>query len=57
MDDKLSELGGLLGDFTDAGSSVLAHLDIDVLKAVENTGEDLSLNNNFSKVDGVLSDL
>jgi hypothetical protein len=32
-------------------------LDIDVLQAVQDSGEDLSLNNNLSQVDGVLGDL
>jgi hypothetical protein len=57
VDDELSELSGLLGDFTNAGGSVLADLNINVLKAVKNAGEDLSLNNDLSKVDGVLGDL
>ena len=57
VDDELGELGGLLGDFTDAGGGVLADLNIDVLKAVENTGEDFSFDNNLSKIDGVLGDL
>jgi len=57
VDDELSELGGLLGNFTDAGGGVLADLNIDVLKAVEDSGENLGLNDNFGKIDGVLGDL
>ena len=57
VDDELGELGGLLSDFSDAGSGVLTDLNIDILKAVEDSGEDLSLNDNFSEVDGVLGDL
>jgi len=57
VDNKLSELSGLLGNLSDAGSSILANLDIDILKAVQNSGEDLGLNDDFSKVNSVLSDL
>merc|ERR1712127_300785 len=55
--DELGELGGLFGDLTNAGSSVLAHLNVDVLKAVQDSREDLSLNDDLSQVDGVLSNL
>jgi hypothetical protein len=55
--DQLGELGGLLGDFADAGGGVLAHLHVDVLKAVQDSGEDLGLNDDLSQVDGVLRDL
>lgn len=55
--DELSELSGLLGDFSDAGGGILADLDIKILQAVKDAGEDLSLNDNLSKIDGVLSNL
>ena len=57
VDDELGKLWGLLGNLTDAGGSVLAHLDINVLETVEDPWEDLSLNDDLSKVDGVLGDL
>lgn len=57
MDNKFSELSCLLSNFTDAGSSILAYLDINVLEAVKNSWENFSFNNNFSKVNGMLSDL
>ena len=57
VDDQLGKLRGLLGNLTDASGGVLAHLHIDILQAVENPGEDLSLNNDFGEVDGVLGDL
>jgi len=47
----------LLGDFSYAGGSVLTNLNIDVLQAVENLGENLSLNNYLSEINSVLSDL
>lgn len=55
--DELSKLSGLLSDLTNASGGVLAHLHIDVLQAVEDSGEDLSLHNDFSEVDSVLGDL
>ena len=57
VDDELGKLWGLLGNLTDAGGSVLAYLDINVLETVEDPWEDLSLNNNLSQIDSVLSDL
>lgn len=57
VDDKLSKLSGLLGNFSDAGSSILSHLNIKVLQAVEDSGEDFSLNNDFSEINGVLGNL
>ena len=47
----------MLGDFTDTGCSILSHLDVDVLQAVQDSREDLSLNDDLSEIDGVLSDL
>jgi len=47
----------LLCNFSNAGSSILSDLDIHILKAVEDSWEDLSLNNNLGKINGVLSDL
>mmetsp|Transcript_9509 Transcript_9509/g.11726 ORF Transcript_9509/g.11726 Transcript_9509/m.11726 type:complete len:276 (-) Transcript_9509:538-1365(-) len=55
--DELGKLGGLLGDLADASGGVLAHLDVDVLQAVENAREDLSLDDDLGEVDGVLGDL
>jgi hypothetical protein len=57
VDNKFSEFGGLLGDFSNASSSVLSDLDIHILEAVEDSWEDFSLNNDFGKIDGVLGDL
>ena len=55
--DELGELGGLLGDLTDAGGGILSHLHIDVLQTVEDSGENLGLDDDFSEIDGVLGDL
>ena len=57
VNDELGELGGLLGDLTDASGGILAHLHIDVLQAVEDSGENLSLDDDFGEIDGVLGDL
>ena len=57
MDDELREFSGLLGDFTDTGCSVLSHLDVDVFQAVEDSWENLSLNDDLSEIDGVFGDL
>mmetsp|Transcript_20325 Transcript_20325/g.24338 ORF Transcript_20325/g.24338 Transcript_20325/m.24338 type:complete len:218 (+) Transcript_20325:933-1586(+) len=56
-DDQLCEFWSVLGDLTDAGGSVLAHVGVNVLEAGEDLGEDLCFNNDLSKVDGVLRDL
>jgi hypothetical protein len=45
--DKLSKLCGLLSNFSDASSGILSNLNIKILKAVEDSGEDFSFNNNF----------
>lgn len=57
VNDKLGELCGLLSDFSDASGSILSDLNIKILQAVEDSGEDFSLNNDFSKINSVLSDL
>ena len=57
VDDQLGQLSGLICNLTDAGCSVLPHLDVDVLQAVENAREDFSLNDDFCEVDGVLGNL
>ena len=57
MNNELSELSGLLSDFSDACSSILSDLNIEVLQAVKDSGEDLSLDDDFSQIDGVLGDL
>jgi len=57
VDDELSELSSLLSNFSDASSSVLSYLNIDILKAVKDSREDLSFDNDFSEIDGVLGDL
>jgi hypothetical protein len=57
VNNELSELSGLLSDFSDACSSILSDLNIEVLQAVKDSGEDLSLDDDFSQIDGVLSDL
>jgi hypothetical protein len=57
VDDKLGELSCLFSDFANAGSSIFTDLDIDILKAVKDSGEDFSLNNDFSKINSVLGDL
>lgn len=57
MDDEFGKLGGLFGDFSDAGSGVLADLDINVFETVENLGEDFSFNYDFCEVNSVLCNL
>jgi len=57
MNNKLGQFSGLLSNFSNAGSSILSDLDIHILKAVEDSWEDLSLNNDLGKINGVLSDL
>ena len=57
MDDKFSKLGGLLRNLSDAGSGVLADLDINVFEAVKNFREDFSFNDDFCQVNGVLCNL
>lgn len=57
MNDKFSELSGLLGDFSDASSGILSYLNIEIFQAVKDSGEDFSLYNNFGQINGVLSDL
>jgi hypothetical protein len=57
VNNELSQLSGLLGNFSDASGSILSDLDIEILQAVEDSGEDFSLNNDFSKINGVLSNL
>ena len=57
VDNKLSKLGGLLGDFSNASSGILSYLNVHVLEAVENSWEDFSFDNNFGKIDGVFGDL
>jgi hypothetical protein len=57
VNNKLGELGCLFCNFSDASSSVFADLNINVLKAVENLGENFGLNNYFCEIDGVLGDL
>lgn len=57
MDDKLGKLSCLLSDFTDAGCSVLAHLDVNILQAVKDAGEDFGFDNDLSKINGVFGDL
>jgi hypothetical protein len=55
--DKLCELSCLLGNLTNAGSSILADLNIEIFEAVKDAREDLSLNHDLSKIDCVLCDL
>jgi hypothetical protein len=57
VDNQLSQLSSLLCDLTDASGGVLANLNIEILEAVEDAREDLSLNDDLSKVDGVLGNL
>ena len=57
MNDQLRKLSGLLSNFTDTGRSILSYLGVDVLKAVQNSWENLSFNDDFCKVNGVLGDL
>ena len=57
VDDELGKLSGLLGNFSDASSGIFSDLNIKVLQAVEDSGEDLSLNDNFSQINGVLGNL
>ena len=57
MNNELSELSSLLSDFSDACGSILSHLNIKILQAVKDSWEYFSLNNDLSKINGVLSDL
>jgi len=57
VDNELCELSSLLSNLTNASGGILTDLDVDVLQAVEDAGEDLSLHDHFSKVNGVLGDL
>jgi len=57
VNDEFGKLGCLLSNFTDASGSVLTYLHIDILKAVEDAGEDFSFNNDLSKIDSVLGNL
>jgi len=57
VNDKFGKLGCLFGNFTDASGSVLTDLDVDILKAVKDTGEDFCFNDDLSKINGVLGDL
>ena len=54
---EFSELRGLFCDLTDASGGVFAHLHVNVLQAVEDSGEDLSLHDNLGQVNGVFGDL
>ena len=47
----------MFSNFSYASGSVLADLNVNVFKAVENSWENLGLNDNFSKVDSVLGNL
>jgi hypothetical protein len=57
MDDKLGKFCGLLGNFSDTSGSILSDLDIHVFKAVQDSWEDFSFNDNFGKVNGMLGNL
>jgi hypothetical protein len=57
VDDQFSKLGGLLGNLSNASSSILSDLRVHVLEAVENPGEDLRLNDYLSQIDGMLGNL
>jgi hypothetical protein len=57
VDDELSQLSCLLGYLSDAGGSILSDLDVHIFEAVENSWEDLSLNDYLSKVNCVLGNL
>ena len=57
MYDQLSKLSGLLGNFTDTSRSILSNLCVDVFKAVQNSWEYFSFDNDLSKVNGVLGNL
>lgn len=57
MNDQFGKLSCLLGNFTDASGSVLTDLDVNVLEAVKDAGEDFGFNDDLSKINGVLSDL
>jgi hypothetical protein len=57
VDDELGELSGLLSNFSNASSSVLSYLHIDILKAVKDSGEDFSLNDDFGEIYSMFGDL
>ena len=47
----------MLGDLSDADGSIFSDKVIRIFEAVQNFGEDVVIDNNFSKVDGVLGDV
>ena len=55
--DKFRQLWRLFGDFSDACCSVFPYQRIDVLQAVENSGEDFCFHHHVGELDGVLRDL
>ena len=57
MDNQLCQFGCVFRNFTDASCGVLAYLYVHIFQTVEDAGENLSLNDNFRKVNGVLRNL
>mmetsp|Transcript_105911 Transcript_105911/g.236421 ORF Transcript_105911/g.236421 Transcript_105911/m.236421 type:complete len:389 (+) Transcript_105911:6-1172(+) len=57
IDDKLCQVRSVAGDLADASRRILPHELVDVLEAMEDTGEDLSLYHDLRQVHGVLRDL
>jgi len=57
VNNELSELGSLFSNFSYASGSVFTNLNVNVFKAVENSWENLGLNDNFSEVNSMLGNL
>jgi len=55
--DQFRKLGRLLSDFANARGGILAHLNIDVLEAIEDAWEDLCFDHDLCQVNGVLGNL
>lgn len=57
MHDQLRQFRSMLCYFSDTSSSILSDLYVHILEAVEDSGEDFSLDDHFCKIDGVLGNL
>jgi hypothetical protein len=57
VNDQLRKLGSLFGYLTNTSCCILTDLNVNVLKAVQDAGENFGFNDNFSEVNGVLCDL
>ena len=57
MDNKFSELSGLFSNLPDTSSGVFPDLRIHIFQAIENSREDLWLDDNLGQINGVFSNL